>query len=56
MPTVTISKSSIQRRIIPDDSPDPSYLDQVGFEERKAQYDRGEFHFIGAMSIGCRPA
>jgi hypothetical protein len=50
MPTVTISKSDFQRHIIPDDSPDASYLDQEGFEQRKAQYERGEFHFIGVRA------
>ena len=55
MPTVTISKSDFQTHIFPDDSPDASYLDQGGFEERKAQYERGEFYFIGVQAAVTLP-
>lgn len=38
---------SVRVRVIPDDSPDTSYLKQDGFEDRLAQYNASEFHFIG---------
>ncbi len=33
-----------------DDYPETSYLDQDEFEERKAEYERGEFHFEGCYA------
>lgn len=40
---------SVKVRTIPDGSPDASYLEQEGFEERLAQYRAGEFNFIGVQ-------
>jgi len=34
-------------RVEDEDSPDASYLEQEGWEERRAAYERGDFHFIG---------
>lgn len=39
--------SNIRIAIIYDESPDPSYLNQEGFEARKAEYENGDFHFVG---------
>jgi hypothetical protein len=36
---------SIER--VNDQDPDPSYLEQEGFEDRLAQYKNGDFYFIG---------
>jgi hypothetical protein len=33
--------------IVADQDPDTSYLDQEEFEDRKAQYERGDFSFVG---------
>lgn len=51
MPTVTISRTDFEMQVIPDESPDPSYLDQEGFEDRKAEYERGDFRFIGIRAV-----
>ena len=50
-----VSKDDFRMCVIPDDSPDASYLDQEGFEGRKAQYERGEFHFIGIQAAVTLP-
>lgn len=42
-----VSKKAFRMQVIGDDSPDDSYLQQVGFEDRRAAYERGEFGFIG---------
>lgn len=34
-------------RELPDETPDTSYLDQDEFEDRKAEYENGDFGFIG---------
>jgi hypothetical protein len=44
---ITITKSEFDRELLPDDCPDASYLEQEGFEDRLAEYQRGEFGFIG---------
>lgn len=40
-----IARITIKR--VPDENPDPSYLEQPEFEDRLAAYRRGEFSFIG---------
>lgn len=41
----------ITREIVPDDSPDASYLEQDGWQERLAAYQRGEFGFVGVRAV-----
>lgn len=38
---------SVTIKHIYDESPDTSYLEQEGFEDRLAEYRAGDFHFIG---------
>ena len=38
---ITVSKSDFDRQIVPDDSPDTSYLEQAGFKDRLAEYRLG---------------
>ena len=40
----------ITRQIIDDSDPDPSYLEQKGFEERLQQYRNGDFSFVGVRA------
>jgi len=40
----------IRRLVVPDDHPDPSYLEQEGWEDRLASYRRGDFHFLGVRA------
>ena len=44
---ITVFKSDFSRRMVPDDCPDTSYLEQEGFEDRREQYRQGEFEFVG---------
>jgi len=44
---ITISKRDFYRRLVPDDSPDTSYLEQEGFEDRLQQYRQGHFDYVG---------
>ena len=44
---ITVFKSDFSRRIVPDDCPDTSYLEQEGFYDRREQYRHGEFEFVG---------
>ena len=41
---------SIKVLVMPDENPDPSYLDQDEFEERLAAYKRGDFSFVGVRA------
>jgi hypothetical protein len=41
----------ITREIVPDDSPDPSYLEQDGWQGRLAAYRQGEFGFVGVRAV-----
>lgn len=41
---------SIKVLVMPDEDPDPSYLDQDEFEERLAAYKRGDFSFVGVRA------
>lgn len=36
--------------VLHDDDPDPSYLDQDEFEDRKAEYENGDFSFVGVVA------
>ena len=47
---ITLSKRDFYRLIVPDDSPDTSYLEQVGFEDRLAEYRQGRFDFVGVRA------
>jgi hypothetical protein len=42
--------SSITAKQIFDPFPDASYLESEGFQERRQQYDNGEFGFIGIQA------
>lgn len=33
--------------VVEDTDPDPSYLDQEEFEDRREAYQRGDFYFVG---------
>lgn len=35
---------------VEDLDPDPSYLDQEGFEDRKAAFERGDFGYVGVRA------
>ena len=45
-----VSRADFERETIPDDSPDTSYLEQDGFEDRMRAYRRGDFGFIGVRA------
>ena len=47
---ITVSKSDFRRRIVPDDCPDASYLEQEGFADRLEQYRQGAFDFVGVRA------
>lgn len=49
---LTVSRSDFERQVITDEDPDASYLEQegLGFEERLAEYRRGEFYFVGVRA------
>lgn len=38
---------NVRTLIVADMDPDPSYLEQEGFEKRLASYNRGEWAFVG---------
>jgi hypothetical protein len=42
---------SIKTRVMYDPDPDPSYLEQKGFEDRLRQYKNGVFGFVGVDAI-----
>src|SRR5574340_1275649 len=37
-------------RAVPDEDPDTSYLEQEGFEDALASYNRGDFGFVGVYA------
>jgi hypothetical protein len=47
---ITISKADFVMQEIPDDDPDPSYLEQDDFADRLAEYRAGEFGFVGVRA------
>jgi hypothetical protein len=49
--TSTTPTTSVVFQIVYEDAPDASYLDQEGFEERKAAWERDEFCFVGLRSV-----
>ena len=44
---ITVCKNDFNRKLIPDECPDASYLEQEGFEDRLEQYRQGAFEFVG---------
>lgn len=36
--------------VIPDEDPDPSYLEQEEFEDRREAYARGDFAYVGVRA------
>lgn len=48
---MTIKVKDVRMEIIPDGDPDPSYLEQEGFEDRLAAYQSGEFSFVGVRAV-----
>jgi len=40
----------IRVRVMHDEDPDPSYLDQDEFEDRKEEFERGDFSFVGVRA------
>ena len=47
---ITVSRAEFKREVIPDPDPDPSYLDQDEWKERKREYARGWFGFVGVRA------
>lgn len=45
-----INLAKIRVLVVPDTDPDTSYLEQEGFEERLAQYQNGDFYFVGVRA------
>src|SRR5208337_2611859 len=41
---------AIRVLVLPDENPDVSFLDQDDFEDRKKEYARGEFSFVGVRA------
>lgn len=41
---------SIRVLVLSDDDPDTSYLDQEEFEDRREEYDRGDYFFVGVRA------
>jgi len=41
---------SIRVVVLPDEEADDSYLDQTEFDDRRAEYQRGDFHFVGVRA------
>lgn len=48
---ITVSRSDFEMMTIPESDADTSYLEQDGFEDRLAEYKRGEFGFIGIRAM-----
>jgi len=53
--SVTVHRSDFRMEILSDAIPDASYLYQEGWEERKAQYERGAFNFVGVRAVIAIP-
>lgn len=47
---ITVHRSDFKRVVVPDDDPDPSYLEQDGFEDRLKAYRRGNFNYCGVRA------
>jgi hypothetical protein len=41
---------SVKALVLPDEDPDVSFLDQDEFEDRKEEYHRGDFSFVGVRA------
>jgi hypothetical protein len=48
-----VEVAEIRMEVVPDESPDASYLEQegLGFEDRLAAYRAGEFGFVGVRAV-----
>jgi hypothetical protein len=44
---ITVSRSDFELQEMPDACPDASYLEQDGWEDRRKEYEGGNFYFIG---------
>lgn len=42
---------SVEIRVVTDQNPDTSYLEQEGFEDRLKQFERGDFNFVGVQAV-----
>lgn len=51
VPRATTKRSSFKRVIEQDPDPDPSYLDQPEWVERKKEYERDAFHFMHVYAL-----
>lgn len=47
---ITLSRRDFKREVMADDDPDISYLEQDAFEDRLAEYRRGDFDFVGVRA------
>ena len=48
---MTKARITIKCKIVPDESPDASYLEQADFEGRLTEYQRGNFDFVGVQAV-----
>lgn len=48
--SITVSRADFVREVVPDPDPDTSYLDQEEWEDRKREYQRGDFGFVGVRA------
>lgn len=55
MKTVKINRRDFVLDVVNDDSPDTSYLEQEGFEDRRAEYEAGAFGFFGIRAAVVIP-
>lgn len=51
LPRATTKRSSFKRVVEEDPDPDPSYLDQPEWADRKKAYERDEFHFMHVYAL-----
>src|SRR5271157_2617685 len=47
---IPVLLSTIEMQVIPDESPDTSYLEQEGFEDRLTEYRARSFGFVGVRA------
>jgi hypothetical protein len=41
---------SVKVLVLPDEDPDTSFLDQEDFEDRRKEFERGDFSFVGVRA------
>ncbi len=46
-----VSRKDFDMAVVPEQYPDTSYLEQEGWEERLAEYRRGDFDFVGVRAV-----